>query len=155
MPKATQEVSGSVPLMGEAKGNSDDRERHQRRKCIGGVLLALAVIALIVGVLVGVTQDTEQEGTVKTIVSNNNPNIDIFDKALALIESTPRQFQDLPSGETISYREYNQGKAHVLVMLPGNICDDAAFSVSAKASSVFFMITHLSLICIHLYTSLL
>ena len=155
MPKATQEVSGSVPLMGEAKGNSDDRERHQRRKCIGGVLLALAVIALIVGVLVGVTQDTEQEGTVKTIVSNNNPNIDIFDKALALIESTPRQFQDLPSGETISYREYNKGKAHVLVMLPGNICDDAAFSVSAKASSVFFMITHLSLICIHLYTSLL
>ena len=58
-----------------------------------------------------------------------NPNLATFDKAVALIESTPRQFKDLPSGETISFREYNKGQPHTLVMLPGYNCDDALFSV--------------------------
>ena len=61
--------------------------------------------------------------------SSPNPNLATFDKAVALIESTPRQFKDLPSGETISFREYNKGQPHTLVMLPGYVCDDALFSV--------------------------
>ena len=61
--------------------------------------------------------------------SSPNPNLATFEKAVALIESTPRQFKDLPSGETISFREYNKGQPHTLVMLPGYVCDDALFSV--------------------------
>ena len=61
--------------------------------------------------------------------SSPNPNLATFDKAVVLIESTPRQFKDLPSGETISFREYNKGQPHTLVMLPGYVCDYALFSV--------------------------
>ena len=56
-------------------------------------------------------------------------NLPIFDKAVTLIEANPRKFMDLPSGETMSYREYNAGKPHKLVMLPGYRADDTSFSV--------------------------
>ena len=62
--------------------------------------------------------------------SNINPNLNIFDMAVALIESTPRQSKVLPSGETMTYREYNKGQPHVIAMLPGYICDDTLCSVS-------------------------
>lgn len=66
--------------------------------------------------------DTKEEG--------ENPNLDIFDKAVELIEATPRQYKELPSGETISYREYNEGQAYKLVLLPGYMADDTSASVS-------------------------
>ena len=62
--------------------------------------------------------------------SNINSNMAIFDDAVALIESTPRQCKALLSGETMSYREYNKGQPYILVMLPGYASDDSWPSVS-------------------------
>jgi pimeloyl-ACP methyl ester carboxylesterase len=58
-------------------------------------------------------------------------NLKIFDKAVELVDNTERQFRDLPSGETMSYREYNVGQPHVLVVLPGFMADDTMASILA------------------------
>ena len=83
--------------------------------------------------------------------SRPNPNLETFDKAVALIESTPRQFKDLPSGETISYREYNKGQPHTLVMLPGYVCDDALFSVRSSRRTLNTLYGYISLTHFHLF----
>ena len=58
-----------------------------------------------------------------------NPNMKIFDCAATILESKPLQEQHLPSGETMSYREFNKGQPHVLVVVPGFMTDDTIFSL--------------------------
>ncbi|KAL7469021.1 hypothetical protein ACHAXS_009279 [Conticribra weissflogii] len=60
-----------------------------------------------------------------------NGNITIFDDAVAIIESSPRQEQGLPCGETMSYREFHKGKPHILVILPGFLADDTMAAILA------------------------
>ncbi|KAL7539768.1 hypothetical protein ACHAXR_009586 [Thalassiosira sp. AJA248-18] len=96
------------------------------------VSIALVVIALIIGLSVGLTREKEDDVPANVhepalVVSN----LDIFDKAVALIESSDRHSKVLPSGESMSYRKYNVGQPHVLVMLPGYVCNDAMFSIIA------------------------
>lgn len=75
-----------------------------------------------------------------------NPNLEIFDKAVALIESTPCQSKVLSSGEVLSYRVYNPGMVHTIVMIPGYCCDDILFSVrSDMHRSLMFDALHLAL----------
>ena len=59
------------------------------------------------------------------------PNMQIYDRALELLEATPLQLRDVPSGETLSFREYNAGQEHVLVVLPGFMADDAMAAILA------------------------
>lgn len=66
--------------------------------------------------------------------SATSNNVEIFDKAVSLIKSTELQSKELPSGETMSYREFNVGQPYVLVMLPGCVCNDALFSVRSFMS---------------------
>ena len=66
------------------------------------------------------------EANQSTATSNN---VEIFDKAVSLIKSTELQSKVLPSGETMSYREFNAGQSYVLVMLPGYVSNDTQFSV--------------------------
>lgn len=70
-------------------------------------------------------------GTASTTTSIINPNLQIFDMAAALLDATPRQSKLLPSGETMSYREFHVGQPHVLVMLPGYEADDTMASLLA------------------------
>ena len=70
-------------------------------------------------------------------------NVEIFDRASALLESTDLQSKVLSSGETMSYREYNKGKPHKIVMLPGYMCNDAWFSVRATFRIFSFHIVRL------------
>jgi pimeloyl-ACP methyl ester carboxylesterase len=94
------------------------------------MFLFFVLLIIIVGLSVGLTrrnQNQQQQEEVPSTVANENLNI--FDDALALLESTPLQTKDV-SGETISYREYNKGKQpHTLVVLPGFMCDDTLTSI--------------------------
>ena len=111
------------------------------KKIILGLLLALAVVALIVGLSVGLIQrnkdtpetasDTASSTATGTTASITNPNLQIFDMAAALLKATPRQSKLLPSGETMSYREFHIGQPHVLVVLPGYGTDDTMASLLA------------------------
>ncbi|KAL7456692.1 hypothetical protein ACHAWC_008180, partial [Mediolabrus comicus] len=49
--------------------------------------------------------------------------------ALAVLESTPLQKTEIPSDETLSYREYNKEQQHTLIMLPGYMTDDTLASI--------------------------
>lgn len=116
----------------EAVGGCSDTQDSPQKKTGRNfifVLLLLVAIALIIGLSVGLTR---KDDSTKTSTATN---LEIFDSALKLIESTPRYEKELPSGETMSYREYNAGQpsgSHVLVLLPGYNCDDTLFSVSKK-----------------------
>ncbi|KAK1741102.1 hypothetical protein QTG54_008354 [Skeletonema marinoi] len=92
------------------------------------LFLFFMLVFIVVGLSVGLTRrnQTQQKGASITI---SNDNMNIFDKAVALLESTPLQTKDV-SGETISYREYNgEGKQpHTLVFVPGFMTDDTLAS---------------------------
>lgn len=84
-----------------------------------------------------------------------NPNLEIFDKAVALIESTPCQSKVLSSGEVLSYRVYNPGMAYTIVMIPGYCCDDILFSVRSDMHRSWLCLCLLTLrLIFHNYTSL-
>jgi len=96
------------------------------------LFLFFMLVFIVVGLSVGLTRrnQTQQKDASITI---SNVNINIFDKALALLESTPLQTKDV-SGETISYREYNAGEGkqpHTLVFVPGFMADDTLASILA------------------------
>jgi len=74
--------------------------------------------------------DADIEPTTKPPTAASLNNLEIFDKAAAIVEANPRKYEELPSGETISYREYNAGQPNILVMLPGFMADDTMSSAS-------------------------
>ena len=63
--------------------------------------------------------------------ATQNPNLKIYDEALALLESSPLQKKQLSSGEVMSFREYHVGQPHTLVVLPGFMVDDTILSLLA------------------------
>lgn len=75
--------------------------------------------------------DADIEPTTKPPAAASLNNLEIFDKAAAIVEANPRKYEELPSGETISYREYNAGQPNILVMLPGFMADDTMSSIFA------------------------
>ncbi|KAL7528752.1 hypothetical protein ACHAXR_002610 [Thalassiosira sp. AJA248-18] len=89
-------------------------------------LLALAVFCVIAACLaVGLTRKPESVSLIRKPES-------IYDDALALLEATPLKMKEIPTtGETLSYREYNNGQPHTLVVLPGFRADDTMTSVIA------------------------
>lgn len=102
---------------------------------LAGMLVACLVVGLAVGLTHAKTEDTQESTTATAKASDQgtlgNPNMEIYDKALALLEATPRQTREISSGETLSYREYNGGKPHALVVLPGFMADDTMTSILA------------------------
>ena len=94
------------------------------------LLIVLVVIALIIGLSIGLTGGNNDTSN-NTVVSSENSNMQTFDMATELLDSTPRLSKDLASGETMSYREYNVGQPHTLVALPGFMTDDSMYSILA------------------------
>ena len=86
------------------------------------LLLCIMLVVIIVGLSVGLTRCQESSATILS------DGVSVFDEALALLESTPLQTEDV-GGETISYREYNVDQPHTLVVLPGFMCDDTLTSI--------------------------
>ena len=76
-------------------------------------------------------KNAQETATGATDKEGANPNLKIYDDALALLESTPLQYKQVPSGEILTYREYNIGQPHVLVVLPGFRADDTMISILA------------------------
>jgi pimeloyl-ACP methyl ester carboxylesterase len=93
------------------------------------LLIALVIIALIIGLSVGLTR--ESQDTTSDASTSENPNLDTFDFAAELLDSTPLLSKDLESGETLSYREYNVGQPNILVAIPGFMTDDSMYSILA------------------------
>jgi hypothetical protein len=98
-------------------------ESFQRQGCTRKSLCYLVVllILLIIGLAVCLAVSTGSKD--KTVATNNNDsksNLRIYDDALSKLKSTPREEILLSSGETISYREYNKGQPHNLLVLPGS-----------------------------------
>ena len=141
MTKVTQDIEAPdelekaepvvLPTSDEETGSVSNKQElcqkcNPTRSPAIALLIVLAEIALVFGLAFGLTRNGTQAESTSTTVNYNLP---IFDKAVTLIEANPRKFMDLPSGETMSYREYNAGKPHKLVMLPGYRADDTSFSV--------------------------
>jgi pimeloyl-ACP methyl ester carboxylesterase len=101
------------------------------KRNIIGLLIALAAIALIIGLSVGLTRGKQDVTTTTATSSSKSPNLDTFDIAAELLDSNPLLFKDLNSGETMSYREYNMGQPNVLVAIPGFFTDDSMYSILA------------------------
>ena len=143
MSKVTQDIiPGAIPVEEGSSPPKDDEEaavagssskdaqtsppNDKTRRNFIGVLLGLVALALIIGLSVGLTQNNDQTPTTQQTPSY----VEIFDMAVALVKSTERQSKLLTSGEKMSYREYNVGQPHVLVLLPGFLHNDVMFAVS-------------------------
>mmetsp|Transcript_11312 Transcript_11312/g.17274 ORF Transcript_11312/g.17274 Transcript_11312/m.17274 type:complete len:422 (+) Transcript_11312:582-1847(+) len=91
------------------------------------LFLSIMLVFIIVGLSVGLTRRNQHQlKEASTTISSDN--LEIFDEALTLLESTPLRTKDV-GGETISYREYNSKQPHTLVVLPGYMSDDTAASI--------------------------
>lgn len=88
------------------------------------VILIIIVVSVVSGLTRGRGGDITHP---HQFFQSENP--DIFDEALAVLESTPLQKTDIPSGETLSYREYNKEQPQPLIMLPGYMTDDTLASI--------------------------
>ncbi len=93
------------------------------------VILIIIVVGLSVGLNPNSDQSSIQKDNTSVAVVQSENNLDIFDEALAVLESTPLQKADVPSGEILSYREYNKEQQHILIMLPGYMTDDTLASI--------------------------
>lgn len=87
------------------------------------------LIIIVVSVVSGLTRGRGGDITLPDNFFQSENNLDIFDEALAILESTPLQKTDIPSGETLSYREYNKEQPQTLIMLPGYMTDDTLASI--------------------------
>lgn len=94
---------------------------------------AIVVLALIIGLWIGITCHNKKDTTTPptTTEAVANPNLKIYDEALALLEATPLQTKQVSSGEILAYREYHVGQPHTLVVLPGFMADDSMTSIWA------------------------
>ncbi|KAL7538900.1 hypothetical protein ACHAXR_010903 [Thalassiosira sp. AJA248-18] len=99
------------------------------------VLILILILILIIGLSVGLSQrnnkDTRETAAAVVAEGAANPNLKVYDEALALLESTPLQTKQVPSEETLSYREYHVEQSHVLVVVPGFMTDDTLASILA------------------------
>ena len=92
------------------------------------------ILSLAIGLSVGLTRQGNNIDASKEPVSQNtaiNANLEVYDDALRLLESTPLQSKQLPSGESLTYREYHIEQPHTLVVLPGFMADDTMTSLLA------------------------
>ena len=104
-----------------------------RRKSIHAVCFVLVSIGMALGLALGLSSGGSSASTAdetSTTTASTIENLAIFDEAVELITANERKMVELPSGETISYREYNVDQPHKLIMLPGYMGDDTSFSVS-------------------------
>lgn len=125
-------------------------ESFQRQGCTRKSLCYLVVplILLIIGLAVCLAVSTGSKD--KTVATNNNDsksNLRTYDDALSKLKSTPREEILLSSGETISYREYNKGQHHNLLVLPGFMTDDSIYSILAVLEGRFNICTRFYRYC--------
>ncbi|KAL3791208.1 hypothetical protein ACHAWO_013639 [Cyclotella atomus] len=113
----------------ETESSQPSPFKAMTKRNIIALLIALVAIALIIGLSVGLTR--RNQDFTNDASSSENPNLDTFDMAAELLDSTPLLSKDLNSGETMSYREYNVGKPNVLVAIPGFFTDDSMYSILA------------------------
>mmetsp|Transcript_15599 Transcript_15599/g.32816 ORF Transcript_15599/g.32816 Transcript_15599/m.32816 type:complete len:740 (+) Transcript_15599:68-2287(+) len=144
--RAKDEETGAIEET-EAKAPEAETRTPSKKKLIVVTAVVLATIALIIGLSVGLTQSNknddsktntslsikpaEPKNNEETIMSAQNPNIDIFDNAAVVMNETKLELKELSSGEIMSYREFNKGQPHNLVYLPGFMTDDSVASILA------------------------
>ena len=114
----------------EEEVRREDRRRYTKYFVVALTLVVVIIMSIAIPVTIKVSTPSPDP---EPFISNDsvNPNLKIFDEAAVLLESTPRQFKELPNGEKLSYREYNLGQPHVLVVLPGLMADDTMASIIA------------------------
>lgn len=140
MATVTPNITTSVPLQGQSKIEDEETAAQDKttlpnnENAVSTRLVFGIVTILLIGLIFGLVFGLAGRGTdAETTLSQNtvNPNLMIYDEALALLESTPLQTKELPSGETLSYREYHAEEPRTLVVLPGFMADDSMTSILA------------------------
>jgi pimeloyl-ACP methyl ester carboxylesterase len=136
----------TATLTADLSGKEDDDraeckptllESPQKKGCRKNFRLLLVPVALlIVALAVWLAQRPKNNvaATRSTSVNVNNDggsNLHIYDEALILLKASPQKYEELSSGEVMSYREYNRDRPHKLVVLPGFMTDDSIYSILA------------------------
>lgn len=120
---------------GNGKGKTEEQNRlatestpaQRKNNVLLWLFLCIMLVFVIVGLSVGLTRRNQHQ-LIKDAITVSSDNLEIFDEALTLLESTPLLTKDA-GDETISYREYNVEQPHTLVVLPGFMCDDTLASI--------------------------
>lgn len=121
---------------GNGKGKMEEQNRlettstpaHFKNNALMWLFLCIMLVFIIVGLSVGLTRRNQHQLIKEASITVSSHNLEIFDEALTLVESTPLLSKDV-GDETISYREYNVEQPHTLVVLPGFMCDDTLASI--------------------------
>mmetsp|Transcript_8967 Transcript_8967/g.15584 ORF Transcript_8967/g.15584 Transcript_8967/m.15584 type:complete len:405 (+) Transcript_8967:45-1259(+) len=144
-PNAVVSLEQKEPGDEESVGIKSSEEEHDNEVSTNNIgwgvafglalFAGVAILSLAVSLAIGLNRNDNNDAQATAFEDTGgkdiNPNLIIYDEALAILESTPLQYKKVPSGETLSYREYNAGQPNVLVVLPGFMADDSMTSILA------------------------